>query len=148
MARFTIPTGLDIAALQKHRKETGSIVGFTGGEEMDKTEAMFLECDVLLPAATENVITSENADRIRCKILCEGANGPTTPLADEVFCREEGLRDSRYSGQCRRRDGLVFRMGAGPAGLLLERATGERAAAKRSWWRASTRWWSMRKSTT
>ncbi len=46
---------------------------------------MFLECDVLLPAATENVITSRNADRIRCKILCEGANGPTTPLADEVL---------------------------------------------------------------
>ena len=49
---------------------------------MDKNEAMFLECDVLLPAATENVITSRNADRLRCKILCEGANGPTTPLAD------------------------------------------------------------------
>jgi glutamate dehydrogenase (NAD(P)+) len=51
---------------------------------MDKTEAMFLECDVLIPAATENVITSENAHRLRCQILCEGANGPTTPLADLV----------------------------------------------------------------
>ena len=77
--------GLDIAALQQHRKETGSIRGFSGGEEMDKTEAMFLDCDVLIPAATENVITSQNADRIRCKILCEGANGPTTPLADLVL---------------------------------------------------------------
>ena len=77
--------GLDIAALQQHRRETGSITGFAGGEDMDKAEAMFLECEVLIPAATENVIHSGNAERIRCKILCEGANGPTTPLADEVL---------------------------------------------------------------
>ncbi len=82
------PRGLDIAALQQHRKETGSIKGFAGGEDMDKAEAMFLECDVLIPAATENVITSQNADRIRCKILCEGANGPTTPLADLVLAEK------------------------------------------------------------
>jgi glutamate dehydrogenase (NAD(P)+) len=79
------PHGLDIAALQQHRKETGSITAFPGGEDMDKTEAMFLPCDVLIPAATENVITSQNAHRVRCKILCEGANGPTTPLADEIL---------------------------------------------------------------
>ncbi|MGA2771113.1 MAG: Glu/Leu/Phe/Val dehydrogenase [Bryobacteraceae bacterium] len=79
------PKGLDIAALQKHRQETGSITGFPGGEDMDKDEALFLECEVLIPAATENVIHSGNAERIRCKILCEGANGPTTPLADEVL---------------------------------------------------------------
>jgi len=79
------PNGLDIAALQQHRKETGSITEFAGGEDMDKGEAMFLECDILLPAATENVLTSQNADRVRCKILCEGANGPTTPLADEIL---------------------------------------------------------------
>jgi glutamate dehydrogenase (NAD(P)+) len=79
------PHGLDIAELQRHKKETGSITGFSGGEDMDKAEAMFLECDVLIPAATENVITSQNAHRIRCKILCEGANGPTTPLADLVL---------------------------------------------------------------
>jgi glutamate dehydrogenase (NAD(P)+) len=84
------PHGLDIAALQKHRRETGSITGFAGGEDMDRNEAMFLECDVLIPAATENVIHSGNADKIRCKILCEGANGPTTPLADEVLA-EKGV---------------------------------------------------------
>ncbi len=77
--------GLDIAALQQHRRETGFITGFAGGEDIDRHEAMFLECDVLLPAATENVIHSGNADRLRCKILCEGANGPTTPLADEIL---------------------------------------------------------------
>jgi glutamate dehydrogenase (NAD(P)+) len=77
--------GLDIAALEAHRKVTGSITGFDGGDEMNRDEALFLECDVLLPAATENVITSMNASRLRCKILCEGANGPTTPLADEIL---------------------------------------------------------------
>ena len=79
------PTGIDIAALAEHRKVTGSITGFSGGEDMDKEQAMYLECDVLLPAATENVITSQNADKLRCKILCEGANGPTTPLADQIL---------------------------------------------------------------
>jgi glutamate dehydrogenase (NAD(P)+) len=81
--------GLDIAALQQHRKETGSITGFAGGEDMDKTEAMFLDCEVLIPAATENVITSENAHQVRCRILCEGANGPTTPLADEILAEKK-----------------------------------------------------------
>jgi glutamate dehydrogenase (NAD(P)+) len=77
--------GLDIAALEKHRKETGSITGFASGEDMDRGEAMFLPCDVLIPAATENVVTSSNAERLRCRILCEGANGPTTPLADQIL---------------------------------------------------------------
>ena len=79
------PHGLNIDDLARHRKETGSIVDFPGGENMDKNEAMFIECDVLLPAATENVITSENAARLRCKIVCEGANGPTTAVADEIL---------------------------------------------------------------
>ena len=56
---------------------------------MDRNEAMFLDCDVLLPAATENVITSENADRLRCRILCEGANGPTTAIADEILAEKK-----------------------------------------------------------
>jgi len=83
------PNGLDIATLQKHRKETGSITGYANGEDMDKREAMFLECDVLIPAATENVIHSGNADKLRCKILCEGANGPTTPLADLILAERK-----------------------------------------------------------
>jgi glutamate dehydrogenase (NAD(P)+) len=84
------PKGIDVAALAAHRKETGSITGFAGGEGMDKKEAMLLDCDVLLPAATENVITSENAGKLRCKILCEGANGPTTPVADTILA-EKGV---------------------------------------------------------
>jgi glutamate dehydrogenase (NAD(P)+) len=82
--------GLDIPALTRHRNETGSINGFEGGEPVDKAEAMFLECEVLLPAAKENVITSENAHRLRTKILCEGANGPTTHVADSVLS-EKGI---------------------------------------------------------
>ncbi len=84
------PQGLDVASLQAHRKDTGSITGFARGEDMDRQEAMFLDCDVLIPAATENVIHSGNADRLRCKILCEGANGPTTPLADKILA-ENGV---------------------------------------------------------
>ncbi len=82
--------GLDIPALTKHRNETGSIKGFEGGESIDKADAMFLETDVLLPAAKENVITSENAHRLRTKILCEGANGPTTHVADHILS-EKGI---------------------------------------------------------
>ncbi|MEO8098678.1 MAG: Glu/Leu/Phe/Val dehydrogenase [Acidobacteriota bacterium] len=77
--------GLDIVALAKHRKETGSITDFPGGENVDREEAMFMETDVLLPAAKENVITSANAHKLQCKIICEGANGPTTYLADKIL---------------------------------------------------------------
>ena len=82
------PAGLDVEALMKHRKETGSITDFPDGENMDRDEAMFLPCDVLLPAARENVITSRNADRLRCRILCEGANGPTTAAADAILAQK------------------------------------------------------------
>jgi glutamate dehydrogenase (NAD(P)+) len=77
--------GLDIESLMAYRKDTGSINGFPEAEAIERHEAMFLDCDVLVPAATENVITSENAGRLKCKILCEGANGPTTSIADEIL---------------------------------------------------------------
>jgi glutamate dehydrogenase (NAD(P)+) len=79
------PKGLDIDALMQHRHDTGSITGFAGGEDIDRETAFFLDCDVLLPAAKENVITSANADRIKAKIICEGANGPTTSEADAIL---------------------------------------------------------------
>jgi len=79
------PNGLDIPALMRYRSETGSVVDFPGGDNLSGPEAMFLDCDVLLPAAKENVITSRNAAKIRAKILVEGANGPTTPGADEIL---------------------------------------------------------------
>lgn len=84
------PHGLNIDELMAHREETGSIREFPGGEDLDKNEALLLDCDVLIPAARENVITSANADHIRAKILCEGANGPTTFVADSIL-REKNV---------------------------------------------------------
>jgi glutamate dehydrogenase (NAD(P)+) len=69
----------------QHRRETGSITGFAGGKDIDRESAFFLDCEVLLPAAKENVITSANADRIKARIICEGANGPTTSEADAIL---------------------------------------------------------------
>jgi glutamate dehydrogenase (NAD(P)+) len=83
------PHGLDIAALQDYRRETGSIVGFPEAEDVDKGEAILLDCEVLIPAARENVITSANAHRIRAKVLCEGANGPTTFVADSILAEKK-----------------------------------------------------------
>ncbi len=83
------PKGLDVEALMKHRDETGSIVGYAGAEAMDPQEAMFLDCEVLLPGAKENVLTSQNAARVKAKIVCEGANGPTTPVADEILAEKK-----------------------------------------------------------
>ncbi len=77
--------GIDPDEVQKHRAETGSIVGFPGAEPIDKHEAMYLPCDVFVPAARENVIHSGNANRLQAKIICEGANGPTTAAADKVL---------------------------------------------------------------
>ena len=81
--------GLDIEGLLRHRKETGSIIGFPEAEEIGREDALYLDCDVLLPAAKENVITSANADRIRAKIICEGANGPTTSEADAILAEKK-----------------------------------------------------------
>ncbi len=80
--------GLDIPALARYRQETGSINGFPEAEGIDKDEALLLPCDVLLPAAKENVITSANAHAIQAKILCEGANGPTTSVADSILAEK------------------------------------------------------------
>ena len=77
--------GLDIERLMNHRRETGSIVDFPEAEAISRMDALFLECDLLLPAAKENVITSRNAASLRTRILCEGANGPTTAVADAIL---------------------------------------------------------------
>jgi glutamate dehydrogenase (NAD(P)+) len=82
--------GLDIPSLMSHRKRAGTINGFAGGESVDKDELITRECEILVPAATENVITSRNAASLNCRILCEGANGPTTVVADEILA-EKGV---------------------------------------------------------
>ena len=83
------PHGLNVEALQEHRLESGSITGFPDAEDVDKDEALLLDCDVLIPAARENVITSANAADIKAKILCEGANGPTTFVADSILAEKK-----------------------------------------------------------
>jgi len=79
-------TGLDITALQAHVTQTGSVVGFKGAEVIkDKARFWEVECDILIPAALEQQITAENANKIRAKLILEGANGPTTPAADDIL---------------------------------------------------------------
>lgn len=81
--------GLDFDAVFKHRKSTGSILNFPGANNFAKnTDALEMECDVLIPAALENVINGENAPRVKAKIIGEAANGPLTPEADEVFAQK------------------------------------------------------------
>ena len=79
------PKGLDIPALVEYRAANGTLQGFPGGEAIPRAELLTMPCDILLPAATENQITTRNADRIQAKIVCEGANGPTTAAADEIL---------------------------------------------------------------
>jgi glutamate dehydrogenase (NAD(P)+) len=84
------PNGIDPMALHKHRADTGSILDYPEAENIDRNEAMFLPCDVFLPAAKENVIHSETAPKLNCRIICEGANGPTTAPADKIL-EEKGV---------------------------------------------------------
>ena len=80
--------GIDIPALMKYveqRQDAKSIVGFPGAEAIPQNELLTTKCTILAPAAMERVITAENAPRIDCRILAEGANGPTTPEADEII---------------------------------------------------------------
>jgi len=77
--------GIDVKALSAYRQKHGTLAGFPEAEAADPAELLVTDCDILIPAATENQITSRNADRIKCKILAEGANGPTTASADEIL---------------------------------------------------------------
>lgn len=80
------PHGLDPDAVLDHRRRTGSILNFPGARSMPRAaDALELDCDVLVPAATENQLTADNAARVKARIILEGANGPTTPQADEIF---------------------------------------------------------------
>lgn len=87
----TTGKGFDIHAVLKHRKDTGSILNFPGAKNIaNSSEALELDCDILIPAAIERVITSENAPRIKAKIIAEAANGPTTPEAEDIL-NERGI---------------------------------------------------------
>jgi glutamate dehydrogenase (NAD(P)+) len=84
------PNGIDVAAAIAHKQETGHLGGLRGTEPITNEELLFIDCDVLAPCALEQVITAANADKIRARIVCEGANGPTTPTADDIL-EERGI---------------------------------------------------------
>ena len=81
--------GIDLEQLWEFRQRNGTIHGFPGAEKHDPADLLLTECEILIPAATENVITSQNADRVKCKILAEGANGPTTAAADDILAEKK-----------------------------------------------------------
>ena len=77
--------GIDVALALAHKQETGELAGLKDTESVTNDELLLLDCDVLAPCALEQVITSANADKVKAKLICEGANGPTTPTADEIL---------------------------------------------------------------
>ncbi len=81
--------GIDVDALLEHRRRQGTIHGFAGAEAHDPADLLVTDCDVLIPAATENVITTQNAYKVQARILCEGANGPTTSAADDILTEKK-----------------------------------------------------------
>ena len=84
------PKGLDARDVLRHKRETGSVVEYPDAEFVSNEELLELPCDVLIPAALENQITRANADRVQARIVAEGANGPTTPEADDILA-ERGV---------------------------------------------------------
>ncbi|AKF83321.1 glutamate dehydrogenase (NAD(P)+) [Myxococcus fulvus] len=79
------PAGLDIPSLFEHVKRTGTVTGFTGGTACTNEEVLAADCEVLIPAALGHVLTRDNANSVRARLIIEGANGPTQPEADEIF---------------------------------------------------------------
>ena len=84
-------TGLDVDALERHVDATGSVVGFGGADPLDGDALLELDVDLLVPAAVEGVLHKDNAGRVEAKVIVEGANGPTTPEADEIFRQRDVL---------------------------------------------------------
>ncbi|WXG43694.1 MAG: Glu/Leu/Phe/Val dehydrogenase [Promethearchaeati archaeon SRVP18_Atabeyarchaeia-1] len=79
------PKGIDPSKLLEHKEKTDKVAGYPGTKNITNEELLLTKCDILLPCALENQITGENAPKLNCKIIGEGANGPTTPDADEII---------------------------------------------------------------
>jgi len=77
--------GLNPYEVNEHKQKSGSVINYEGSRNMTNEELLEVKCDILIPAALENAITSDNASRIEAKIIVEGANGPTTPEADRIL---------------------------------------------------------------
>jgi glutamate dehydrogenase/leucine dehydrogenase len=82
------PRGIDPLRALRYKERAGTVVGMPGTSRISNDELLTLKCDILIPAALENVITLDNADQVKAKIVAEAANGPTTPRADEVLSRK------------------------------------------------------------
>jgi glutamate dehydrogenase (NAD(P)+) len=82
--------GLDLPLVTRHKQETGSVIGAPRTRPVTNAELLELDCDVLIPAALEGVLTGANASRVRARLIAEAANGPTSPEADDIF-RERGI---------------------------------------------------------
>ena len=82
------PRGIDPLKAIRYKERSGTVVGMPGASRISNDDLLTLKCDILIPAALENVITLHNADQIKAKIIAEAANGPTTPHADEVLHRK------------------------------------------------------------
>lgn len=85
------PKGIDLWALEKHIATNKTLAGFPGADPISNDELLVLPCDILVPAALERQITEKNVDQIKCRILAEAANGPTTPAADEILKQREEI---------------------------------------------------------
>ena len=79
------PKGIDVPTAFAHKREHRTLAGFKGADEITNEELLLLDCDVLAPCALEQVITEQNADKVKARIICEGANGPVTPSADAIL---------------------------------------------------------------
>ncbi len=79
------PNGIDMKAAEQHVAKKGNLRGFYPDDQIDPKELLLQKCDVLAPCAVDRVINSRNADKLQCRILAEGANGPTTPKADKIL---------------------------------------------------------------
>ncbi len=84
-AAFYDPKGIDLSLVSAHLRKHPDLTGFQGAQVIDPEEMLIQPCDILIPAAVDRVINKENAGKLKCRILAEGANGPTTPEADEIL---------------------------------------------------------------
>jgi glutamate dehydrogenase (NAD(P)+) len=82
------PNGIEIYQLLEYKRCNNTILGFRNAEAVPSEELLVTECEILIPAATENVITSRNADQIKARVIVEGANGPTTAVADDILAEK------------------------------------------------------------
>jgi len=82
------PNGIEIHQLLEYKRRNNTLLGFRNAEAVPSEELLVTECEILIPAASENVITSRNADQIKARVIVEGANGPTTAVADDILAEK------------------------------------------------------------